>query len=153
MYIHAPRLWAPGIPTSLLTFTSVFIKLSMRTTTGTPDFWGKNSISPESLLATKPLTKDLRTLGTRLRFAVRFAIACVAGVQSGGRGEVASHAKPMRARSATIALRARIQLPPSLPFVRRPRRLDFNNGKILGSPPGDGKWSYVTGCSACCNDW
>ena len=34
------------------------IKLSMRTTTGTPDFWGKNSISPESLLATKPLTKE-----------------------------------------------------------------------------------------------
>ena len=30
----------------------------MRTTTGTPDFWGKNSISPESLLATKPLTKE-----------------------------------------------------------------------------------------------
>ena len=29
----------------------------------------------------------------------------------------------MRARSATRALRARIQLPPSLPFVRRPRRL------------------------------
>ena len=30
----------------------------MRTTTGIPDFWGKNSISPESLLATKPLTKE-----------------------------------------------------------------------------------------------
>ena len=30
----------------------------MRTTTGTPDFRGKNSISPESLLATKPLTKE-----------------------------------------------------------------------------------------------
>ena len=30
----------------------------MRTTTGTPDFWGKNSISPESLVATKPLTKE-----------------------------------------------------------------------------------------------
>ena len=30
----------------------------MRTTTGTPDFRGNNSISPESLLATKPLTKE-----------------------------------------------------------------------------------------------
>ena len=41
-----------------VTFTSVFIKLSIRTTTGTPAFWGKNSISPESFLATKPLTKE-----------------------------------------------------------------------------------------------
>ena len=32
----------------------------MRTITGSPDFRGNNSISPESLLATKPLT------GTRL---------------------------------------------------------------------------------------
>ena len=35
----------------------------MRTTTGTPDFWGKNSISPESLLATKPLTKETEDSG------------------------------------------------------------------------------------------
>ena len=29
-----------------------------RTPGQTPDFWGKNSISLESLLATKPLTKE-----------------------------------------------------------------------------------------------
>ena len=43
-------------------------------------------------------------------------LACVAGVQRGGRGEA-------ECERPTIALRARIQLPPSLPFVRRPRRL------------------------------
>ena len=45
----------------------------------------------------------------------------VAGVQRGGRGEVECEHE---ARSlGLVALRARILLPPSLPFVRRPRRL------------------------------
>ena len=66
-------------------------------------------------------------------------IACVAGVQRGGRGEVeckrearlereawslgARYEHPTIVLRALVALRARIQLPLSLPFVRRPRRL------------------------------
>ena len=54
-------------------------------------------------------------------------LACVAGVQRGGRGEVECEREARREREApyerpTIALRARIQLLLSLPFVRRPRR-------------------------------
>ena len=59
-------------------------------------------------------------------FRVSKTLACVAGVQRGGRGELNASAKrdesAKRDRWAlVIALRARIQLPPSLPFVRRPR--------------------------------
>ena len=60
-------------------------------------------------------------------------LACVAGVQRGGRGggggvECEREAQSLGSRTyeiPTIALRARILLPPSLPFVRRPRRLDW----------------------------
>ena len=52
----------------------------------------------------------------------------MAGVQRGGRGEVdcEREARSLGApyERPTIALRARIQLPPSLPFVRRPRSLN-----------------------------
>ena len=53
-------------------------------------------------------------------------VACVAGVQRGGRGKVECEREARSlgatiARRALVALRARIQLPPSLPFVRRPR--------------------------------
>ena len=57
-------------------------------------------------------------------------LACVAGVQRGERGEVECEheARLLGARREPhehpmIALRALIQLPLSLPFVRRPRRL------------------------------
>ena len=44
-------------------------------------------------------------------------LACVAGVQRGGRGEVECEREARRENERpTIALRARIQLPPSLPF-------------------------------------
>ena len=69
-------------------------------------------------------------------FKTCFKIACVAGVQRGGRGKVECEREARREREGrslgshrdpyeipTIALRARIQLPPSLRFVRRPRRL------------------------------
>ena len=49
-------------------------------------------------------------------------VACVAGVQRGGRGELNASAKRDH-ETPTIALHARIQLLPSLPFVRRSRRL------------------------------
>ena len=42
----------------------------MRTTTGTPDFWGKNFISPESLLATKPLTKEPEDSGNEIGYEI-----------------------------------------------------------------------------------
>ena len=61
------------------------------------------------------------------------SIACVAGVQRGGRGEVECEreARSLGARQGTPAMTllyssfrpvSRIQLPPSLPFVRRLRR-------------------------------
>ena len=58
---------------------------------------------------------------------VSFVVACVASVQRGGWGEIECE-REARSLGAprerpTIALRARIQLPPSLPFARRPRRL------------------------------
>ena len=63
---------------------------------------------------------------------VRSKLACVAGVQRGGRGEVECEREARRelnasAKRALVALRARIQLPPSLPFIRRPRRLCLNS--------------------------
>ena len=48
-------------------------------------------------------------------------IACVTGVQRRGRGEVECEREARWL--GLVALRARIQLPPSLPFVRRPRKL------------------------------
>ena len=46
----------------------------MRTTTGTPDFWGKNSISPESLLATKPLTKEPEDSGYEIAYGPELSV-------------------------------------------------------------------------------
>ena len=81
-------------------------------------------------------------------------VACVAGVQRGGRGEVecerearslgarttialsSRSRRASRSHSTLVALRARIQLPPSLPFVRRPRRLK-------GSRPLGREWVCV----------
>ena len=60
----------------------------------------------------------------------------MAGVQRGGRGKLNASAKRDR-----WALRARIQLSPSLPFVRRPRRLlvpgplDPESSGITTRPP------------------
>ena len=60
-------------------------------------------------------------------------VACVAGVQRGGRGEVECEreARP----DPTIALRARIQLPPYLPFVGRPRAPSYRASRSHSISP------------------
>ena len=62
------------------------------------------------------------SIETRYMFSIsEIFIACVAGVQRGGRGKLNASAKRDRWDPFPT-----IQLPPSLSFVRRPRRLIYS---------------------------
>ena len=78
----------------------------MRTITGSPDFRGNNSISPESLPATKPLTKEPEDSG----YEIEIGIECFrSGDQSGDHernGTQASFGK--QTRTLTRAWRERL---------------------------------------------
>ena len=92
-------------------------------------------ILPWNLVHPPPPYLELRPR-PRAWTCVSASLACVAGVQRGGRGEVECE-REARSLGPTIALRARIQLPPFLPFVRRPRRLVHrcNFTLNISSPP------------------
>ena len=63
---------------------------------------------------------------------LQLVVAYVAGVQRGGMGEI-EYERPTIALRALVALPTRIQFAPSLPFVRRPRRLAKSMSKLVNS--------------------